>query len=172
MKRILAVAAVMLVVLVGGQGEALAVVFEKPFEDNIAVAAHVEDPNGEQCQENWVMEPPPFLWTMVAKGCFTRYGDVWAIQDSFGDTYQTFIYWENWIRDGASWRPYRYGECSNNLGAPNWGKCNKDYYESSSTNFYGGTGSRIRFQVCRRQPWATTCNPGSINDAAWINNNA
>jgi hypothetical protein len=109
---------------------------------------------------------------MTAKGCFTKHDDVWHILDAAVDGQQTFIYWENWLKAGSSWKPYRSGWCNNDLGGANWGKCNKNYYESSSKNYYGSKGSRIRFQTCRRNFLLTNCTPGSIDDAVWIDNDA
>ncbi|WP_146605617.1 hypothetical protein [Micromonospora craterilacus] len=169
MKRAIAIAAVVLTILVGGQSQALAATFARPFEDNIATFTY--DSGGDACSEAWALVPT-IGWVMTAKGCFNKYGDIWRIQDGFADGSQTFIYWENWLKDGSTWRPYRHGECNNNLGAPSWGSCNKDYYESSSTNYYGDKGSRIRFQTCRRAPLDNVCTPGSIDAAPWIHNNA
>ncbi|WUH89828.1 hypothetical protein OG900_06640 [Streptomyces sp. NBC_00433] len=169
-RSVLAVAAVIFTVLIAGQGQSFGVDFEKPFEDQISTLSY--DTGGESCLDDYVWNPKSISYDKIARGCFTRNGDVWRIQDSLADGDQTFIYWENWLWNGSSWMPYRSGWCSNNLGAPNWGVCNKDYYESSSTNYYKHTGSRIRFQVCRRDLVNTGCNPGSISDAPWINNNA
>jgi len=170
MKRTLAVAAVILAVLIGGQGQALAANFEKPFEDEMATQTFAPG-SPSACSEQWNFIPEAG-YIMTAKGCFTKYGDVWHILDAAVDGQQTFIYWENWLWNGSSWKPYRSGWCNNDLGGNNWGKCNKDYYESSSTNYYGGKGSRLRFQVCRRNFVGTNCTPGSIDGAAWINNDA
>ncbi len=169
MKKVFAVAVVVLAILLGGQSPALAAEFEKPFEDNISTFTY--ESTGDACSEVYVWNPRSISYDKVAKGCFAKYGDSWRIQDSLADGDQTFIYWENWLWNGSSWQPYRFGECSNNLGAPQWGACNKDYYESSSTNYYGGKGSRIRFQTCRRDLINTACTPSSISQAPWINNN-
>lgn len=172
MKRTLAIAAVILAVLVGGTGQAVAADFENSFEDD--PASITSETGTVNCAETWALIPVAG-YVMTAKGCFTKNDDLWYIQDAFPDGSQTFVYWENWLWSGdgpgAQWKPYRYGECTNNLNAPNWGKCNKNYYESSSTNFYGGKGSKIRFQTCRRVPADNVCNPVSIEDAPWINNN-
>ncbi|MFF7791581.1 hypothetical protein [Streptomyces sp. NPDC007991] len=165
-----AVFAFVFTILIARQGQSFAVDFEKPFEDTISTLTY--DSDGEKCSEVFVWNPKSVSYDKVAKGCFTRYGDKWSIQDSLAEGDQTFIYWENWLWNGSSWMPYRYGECSNNLGAPNWGACNKDYYESSSTNYYKDQGSRVRFQTCRRDLLNTACTPSNISDAPWINNNA
>lgn len=169
-RRYFAIVAAIVTLLLGGQGQSLAADFEKPFEDEMSLLAY--ESNGESCSEVFVWNPKSLSYDKTAKGCFTRYGDVWRIQDSLADGNQTFIYWENWLWNGSSWQPYRSGWCNNNHGAPNWGQCNKDYYESSSTNYYGDQGSRIRFQTCRRDLINTSCTPSSIGSAPWINNNA
>lgn len=115
MKRAIAVATAFLTVLIGGQSQALAASFAKPFEDDLATFTY--DSGGDYCSESWALVPT-VGWVMTAKGCFSKYGDVWRIQDGFADGSQTFIYWENWLKDGSTWRPYRYGECNNNLSAP------------------------------------------------------
>ncbi|MGI5145864.1 hypothetical protein ACQEVC_05600 [Plantactinospora sp. CA-294935] len=165
MKRSLVIVSVIIAILLGGQGQALAADFARPFEDDIA--AYTFEENGERCITVTV---GPF--GQAAKGCFTRYGDIWRIQDSLFNGDETFIYWENWLLDGTTWRPYRHGECNNNLDSPNWGQCNKDLYESSSVNYYGSKGSRVRFQVCNRDILGNRCNPSDISQAPWINNNA
>ncbi|GAA0739704.1 hypothetical protein GCM10010199_63940 [Dactylosporangium roseum] len=163
------IAAVIIAVLIGGQGQALAAAgFVKPFEDDISTITY--ETGGEYCTEQWNVVPE-VGYIMTAKGCFTRHGDVWRVQDGFAEGGQTFIYWENWLWNGSSWQPFRHGWCNNDLGAPHWGTCNKDYYESSSANYYNHKGSKIRFQVCRRYVVANSCNPGSIEEAPWINNN-
>jgi hypothetical protein len=168
-RSVVAVGAVIFTVLIAGQGQSFAADFEKPFEDELSMPAYEL---GSKCSEVFVWNPRSLSFDKVAKGCFTISEDKWSIQDSLADGDQTFIYWENWLWNGSSWKPYRYGECSNALGAPNWGACDKDYYESSSTNYYNSKGSRIRFQTCRRDLVNTACTPGSISDAPWINNNA
>ncbi|MEU0373639.1 hypothetical protein ABZ070_25915 [Streptomyces sp. NPDC006283] len=170
-RSVVAAIAVIFTVLIAGQGQALAADFEKPFEDQMSTLSY--ESAGESCSEVFVWNPKSLSYDRTAKGCFSRYGDKWSIQDSLAEGNQTFIYWENWLRDAnGGWQPYRHGWCNNNLGAPNWGACNKDYYESSSTNYYKGQGSRVRFQTCRRDLLNTSCTPSDISDAPWINNNA
>ncbi|MEU3776942.1 hypothetical protein AB0F11_27815 [Streptomyces sp. NPDC032472] len=82
-----------------------------------------------------------------ARGCFRTYGDQWWVLDT--DTpYAAIAVWENELWDGDSWEPYRNGQCENKLGEGHWGVCNKDYYEDSSRNAYGGYGSRVRWRAC------------------------
>ncbi|MFI0504219.1 hypothetical protein ACH3WN_15430 [Streptomyces albogriseolus] len=144
--------------------------FEKPFEDE--PATHSYDSGDGLCSEVFVWNPRSISYDKVAKGYCTKNEDKWSTQDSLSDGDQTFVYWENRYWNGSSWKPYRYGSCSNNLGAPNWGTCKKNYCESSSSNYYGSKGSGIRFQTCRRELVNTACTPSNISDAAWINNNA
>ncbi|MFI8090905.1 hypothetical protein ACIF9R_21720 [Streptomyces sp. NPDC086080] len=169
-RSVAAVGAVAFTVLIAGQGQAFAIEFEKPFEDQMSTFTY--DSSAERCSEVVIWNPKSLSYDRTAKGCFTRHGDKWTIQDSLAEGNQTFVYWENWLKNGSTWAPYRSGWCNNNLGAPNWGVCNKDYYESSSTNYYGSEGSRIRFQTCRRDLINTVCTPSNISDAPWINNNA
>jgi hypothetical protein len=88
--------------------------------------------------------------TDVASGCFQKYGDQIWVKDGSGDFFGTYVKWENWLRNAnLEWLRYRSGECVNELDAPNWGVCNKDFYEHSTAgNAYGGTGSRIRIRAC------------------------
>jgi hypothetical protein len=166
MRRTVVMAFAIGILLLGSQGQALATDFPKPFEDD--VASYTFEENGDKCT---TVSKPPF-GGLSAKGCFVKYGDIWRIQDGSTDGDQTFIYWENWLHDGSTWRPYRHGECNNNLNAPNWGQCNKDLYENSSTNYYGGRGSRVRFQVCTRDIMGNYCIPEDIGGATWVSNDS
>ncbi|MEU5781955.1 hypothetical protein [Micromonospora lupini] len=172
MKRTLSVVAVILAVLLGAQGQALAANFAKPFEDDTGPVT--SGSGGDSCSEVWAFTPVAG-YVLRAKGCFSKNGDIWRVQDAFPDGTQTFVFWENWLWSGdgpgAQWKPYRYGECTNSSGSDTWARCNKDYYESSNTNVYGGKGSKIRFQTCRRVPADNVCTPASIEEAPWINNN-
>ncbi|MEH6374324.1 hypothetical protein V7793_08295 [Streptomyces sp. KLMMK] len=141
--------------------------FLRPMEDDMATATSARPLPGDHCEKVEDGAGPG----NVAYGCFKTYGDSWIIQDSKGEGAQTYIYWENWLYDGARWRPYRHGRCNNDLGAPNWGQCNKDYYESGSTNYFGKKGSQMRFQVCDRHPFLPDmCSPTDIVGAPWISN--
>jgi hypothetical protein len=89
-------------------------------------------------------------WTEGVRGCFKKYGDQWWVRDTGTDvTAYAAILWENHLKDASgSWGLYRSGECDNGLGDGQWGVCNKDYYEDSSRNAWGGYGSRLRWRSC------------------------
>lgn len=73
--------------------------------------------------------------------CFQRYGDiVWVHNYSGGNVVRA--HWSNWLWDGDSWEFWRNGDCV--MEWEGWGYCNKDFYEDSSVNAYGSTGSGIR----------------------------
>jgi hypothetical protein len=96
-----------------------------------------------------------------AKACFQKYGDKIWILDTSGTTYAAVAPWENYLWNGSSWQLYRTGNCYNRLGKGVWGVCNKDFYEDSSTNAYGSTGSGLRL-------WAENLD---WSDYIWIRNN-
>jgi hypothetical protein len=104
-----------------------------------------------------------------AAGCFKKYGDAFYVQDQGADGLETFVQWENQLKNSASsWVGYRSGACRNSLGAYNWGVCNKDFYENSTTNNQGGKGSRIRFRVCVDGVFSDDCTSYS----EWLYNDA
>ncbi len=102
-------------------------------------------------------------------GCFQKHGDFIWVQDGEGDGYPVSIVWENYLRDAdGNWRLYRDGECKNYLSAPNWGYCNKEFYEDqTSPNAIGGTGSGIRLYPCIISGGYTGCS----SSYKWLRNN-
>lgn len=91
--------------------------------------------------------------------CFEKYGDQWGISAWTNSTVR--LQWQNQLWNGSGWVLYREGQCISNLGVGH-GVCNKDYYEDSSTNYYGYTGSRLRWQAC-----ASSCSSWT----SWTYNN-
>ncbi|MFC8534178.1 hypothetical protein ACFUJY_09495 [Streptomyces sp. NPDC057249] len=84
-----------------------------------------------------------------ATGCFKPYGDVIYTRDNSFDAYSVYAKWQNQIRDSSgTWHAYRNGKCTNDRGQGDWAKCDKNFYEASTTNAYGGKGSRIKLTVC------------------------
>ncbi|GHH69556.1 hypothetical protein [Promicromonospora soli] len=83
-------------------------------------------------------------------GCFKKYGDKIFVHDGEPDGWSVYILWSNNLRDSNyEWQPYRTGRCEFYGGYPNWGECNKDFYEhSTSPNAKGGKGSRVRIKAC------------------------
>ncbi|MGW4466166.1 hypothetical protein [Micromonospora sp. NPDC004704] len=103
----------------------------------------------------------PCLVIQEAEGCFKEYGDQWSIRSWTSGTVR--VEWQNQLWDGSQWVLYRIGGCISNLGYGQSGVCNKDYYESSSRNYFGSYGSRIRWSTC-----APTCSGWGT----WVNNNS
>ncbi|MET8732173.1 hypothetical protein ABZV81_34125 [Streptomyces parvus] len=104
----------------------------------------------------------------AAKGCFKPYGDVVFAADSSKDGFAVYTDWQNELRDSkGKWGLYRNGRCTYSEGAYRHGACNKDMYENSSSNAWGGKGSRIRVKVCVADLGDDTCSSWS----SWIYNN-
>jgi hypothetical protein len=131
-----------------------------PTEDDPGVLTGSSPPAGSSCASN-------------GDGCFQKYGDVLWVLDNKVDGLGTYVYWENQLWTGTAWRDYRSGRCNNDVGGGNWARCNKDFYESSSSNYYKAKGSRLRLQWCVRGPGPAIdeCTPEEINAAPWVNNN-
>jgi hypothetical protein len=102
-------------------------------------------------------------------GCFQKYGDRIWVQDAYGDGYPVAIYWQNYIRDDlGNWVLHRWGECRNYLYAPNWGYCDKDFWEDQTyPNARGGQGSGIRLYPCIISGGYTGC----LSNYKWLRNN-
>ncbi|MEF2528980.1 MULTISPECIES: hypothetical protein [Streptomyces] len=98
-------------------------------------------------------------------GCFRKYGDQFWVRnwDSPGTGLE--VRWENALWDGSRWQTYRTGSCSAyELNTGQWGVCNKDFYENSSTNKWGFKGSQVRWRIVAGTsfgPWS----PWHLNDA-------
>jgi hypothetical protein len=101
-----------------------------------------------------------------AKACFQPYGDVIWIKDTSFDGYSVYAKWTNQLRDsGGSWHNNRSGKCSNPGSSGDWASCNKDFYEASTTNSYGGKGSRIQVTACIASIGDDEC-----DTSTWISN--
>ncbi|MET9451768.1 hypothetical protein [Streptomyces cinerochromogenes] len=84
-----------------------------------------------------------------SEACFERYGDVLWVKDTSADGHSATNSWDNYLADsGGNWTLYRQGSCVNKLGSGKWGYCNKDFYENSSANAYGGRGSSVDYAAC------------------------
>jgi hypothetical protein len=95
-----------------------------------------------------------------ARACFQPDGDVIYAKDTSFDAYSVYTYWENQLKDSSgTWKTYRSGKCWNKRGSGEWASCNKDFYENSSTNAYGGKGSRISIAACVDDLGDDTCEP-------------
>lgn len=97
-------------------------------------------------------------------GCFKKYGDKIYVHDGAFDSMSVYVLWQNNLRDSNyDWHPYRTGRCEFYGSYPNWGECNKDFYEhSTSPNAKGGKGSRVRIKVCVNVPrYTDTCSEWS-----------
>ncbi|MGW1587528.1 hypothetical protein [Streptomyces sp. NPDC002386] len=102
-----------------------------------------------------------------AKGCFQPYGDVIWIKDTSLDGYGVYAKWTNQLKNSSgNWQTYRTGKCSNPGSSGDWAACNKDFYESSSTNAYGGKGSRIQVTAC-----VASIGDDECDTSTWISNN-
>jgi hypothetical protein len=116
---------------------------------------------------------PPGGMTCVsmtgAEACFQKHDDRWWVRDTASDGHSATASWENDVFDGIQWRMYRQGSCVNKLGYGQWGVCNKDYYESGSTNDLGGKGSQLTWQACVYDSAGGTWH-GCSTDIAWVNN--
>ncbi|GAA2706744.1 hypothetical protein [Micromonospora olivasterospora] len=136
-------------VLVGGAAPASA-----SADTTVPARAAVAGIGTMDAPDNAVPGSPPTglhcTATQGVQGCFKKYGDQWWVQDTASDvTAYAAVLWENHLRDGSgSWGLYRSGECNNRLGDGRWGVCNKDYWEDSSHNAWGGYGSRLRWRSC------------------------
>lgn len=104
----------------------------------------------------------------IAAGCFRPYGDVLYVQDSRANLSSPYLHWQNQLRGpNGSWTLYRAGKCWNMLDAPNWGICNKDFYEHSTVRSDGGKGSQLRWRLCSP---AAAGNDSCTAWTGWINN--
>ncbi|MFG2592158.1 hypothetical protein [Streptomyces sp. NPDC048438] len=103
-----------------------------------------------------------------AKACFQRYGDVIWTKDTSGDGYSVYTNWTNQLKQpSGTWKTYRTGKCSNPGSSGDNASCNKDFYESSSTNAYGGKGSRIQVSAC-----VASLGDDECQTTTWINNDS
>ncbi|WP_433792790.1 hypothetical protein [Actinoplanes sp. CA-252034] len=84
-------------------------------EDNVAVAASKPSDTSEEIK------------VAGATVYFVDNGDTWFIQDTAADGRSAIVLWENYINFNVA----RFGTCANKLGNGKWGKCTKDYVESS-----------------------------------------
>jgi hypothetical protein len=92
-----------------------------------------------------------------ATACFEKYGDkLWIYNGDWEFPRYTKNQWENWLWDGDEWIKYRWGECFDD-GGGSWFVCNKDFYENTSTNYYGGKGSNIFWRACDRGASGWSC---------------
>lgn len=104
---------------------------------------------------------------IAATGCFKPYGDVVFAQDISPDANDVYTLWQNQLRDSTgTWALYRNGKCTYTGGSISKGACNKEMYEYSSTNAWGGKGSRVRVKACVIDFGDDTCSSWS----GWINN--
>ncbi len=113
--------------------------------------------------------PPAFSSGQCAEidasvACFEPSGDKIWVYDAKADGAAAAGYWENYLKNSAGqWLYYRYGKCTNHLGAGSWGYCNYDFYEDTSLNADGGKGSGVRVYPCTEN--------GAIGDVyAWVRN--
>ncbi|MET8568963.1 hypothetical protein [Streptomyces sp. NPDC004783] len=103
--------------------------------------------------------PSDAICTSVTSGngCFRKYGDQFWVRK--WDAVSFDVRWENELWDGQRWLTYRMGTCTAyTLDVGQWGVCNKDFYENSSTNAYGSQGSRLRWQIVAGTsfgPWSS-----------------
>jgi hypothetical protein len=164
MRRLLLVAAATLTLLMGFAAPAYAYDFVYPVADDDIGAASGAYPISSPCGH---VDGP---FGVAGRACFEKTGDIFHVKSEV--TNQIYVYWENWLWNGSAWKAYRHGRCNNQNGAGTWVTCNKDFYESSSTNYFSKKGSRLRFQTCIRYATPDSCNPGSISDAGWFHNDA
>lgn len=102
-----------------------------------------------------------------ATGCFQPYGDVIYIKDTSLDGYSVYVKWQNEIRNSSgTWHSYRNGKCTSDRGKGDWAKCDKDFYEASSTNALGGKGSRIKLTAC-----VASIGDDECATSPWLSNN-
>lgn len=92
--------------------------------------------------------------------CFQRSGDRIWVWDGGDNGLVVRAHWSNWLWDGSSWVLYRNGDCK--ISWKGWGYCDKDFYEDSSANADGSTGSGVRVYACN---WDCT------NGYKWARNN-
>lgn len=64
-----------------------------------------------------------------AEACFQPYGDYLFIKDAKADGMEAYNEWT--LSNGST----RSGQCINQMGAPNWGYCNKDFPEGVTIQF-------------------------------------
>ncbi|TXS28387.1 hypothetical protein EAO74_13380 [Streptomyces sp. gb1(2016)] len=103
-----------------------------------------------------------------AKACFQRYGDLIWTKDTSADGYSVYTNWTNQLKQpSGTWKTYRTGKCSNPGSSGDNASCNKDFYESSSTNAYGGKGSRIQVSAC-----VASFGDDECQTTTWINNDS
>ncbi|MFI0106778.1 hypothetical protein ACH4NW_00240 [Streptomyces globisporus] len=104
---------------------------------------------------------------IAATGCFKPYGDVVFASDHSPDGNSVYTLWQNQLRDGTgTWGLYRKGKCSYSGGSFSMGSCNKEMYEHSSRNAWGGKGSKVRVKACVADFGGDTCGSWS----SWIYN--
>lgn len=143
------------------------------------VTAHAAPSYGEENTATSVRGPQPpdaicesvgLPTSRFAGGCFKRYGDEWWVTQNALYGEKVYVDWENYLLapgpffGGSHWELYRTGRCYlNTLSEFAWGVCNKDYYEHSSTNFYGLKGSQLRWRVCV-QGWSCSSWTSRYND--------
>ncbi|MFJ8085342.1 hypothetical protein ACIQ6Y_32700 [Streptomyces sp. NPDC096205] len=107
------------------------------------------------------------MGNLSATACFKPYGDVVFAVDMLPDAYSVYALWQNELRNSVgTWGLYRNGKCSWSGSAPSKGSCNKDMYEHSSSNAWGGKGSRVRVKACTNDLGDDTCSGWS----SWIYN--
>lgn len=110
--------------------------------------------------------PPDAICMSVTSGngCFRKYGDQFWVRNWDSPRVGLEVRWENDLWDGNRWQTYRLGSCSAyKLRTGQWGACNKDFYENTSTNKWGSRGSRLRWQIVAGTtfgPWS----PWYLND--------
>ncbi|GIF10877.1 hypothetical protein Ate01nite_09090 [Actinoplanes teichomyceticus] len=84
-------------------------------EDNTAVAASAPSDTSQK------------ISVAGATVYFVDNGDTWYVKDTAADGRSAVVLWENYI----NFERARIGTCANKLGNGTWGKCAKDYAESS-----------------------------------------
>lgn len=93
----------------------------------------------------------------LAKACFKKHGDYFFVKDELADGDSVYVLWTNQLRTSSGgWATYREGRCEFYGGNPNWGQCNKDFYENTTyPNAFGTRGSRITIRACANRAWET-----------------
>ncbi|WP_433134008.1 hypothetical protein ACQPWW_17400 [Micromonospora sp. CA-240977] len=120
-----------------------------PYETNQAALTSASPPSDAICDRVQISS------SYYIEGCFQKYGDRWWVRQIGNDiTTRAYIEWENELAayqgplGTPNYEVYRDGQC---LAAPStsqWSTCEKDYYENSSTNYFGLKGSRLYWHVC------------------------
>lgn len=107
------------------------------------------------------------MGNLSSTACFKPYGDVVFAADMLPDGYSVYALWQNELRNSVgNWGLYRNGKCTYTGGSISKGSCNKDMYEDSSSNAWGGKGSRVRVKACTNDLGDDTCSGWS----GWIYN--